>query len=385
MLFATSLLFVLLLYVLPLHVPLAALVGSLRPEPGGGRVGFLVACALLYVVLLLLFNIAGRLYRYFGLDKDGFHRRVAEWNRSDGCRWLNFLSWAGILGTVAWQFAGNSYDLLQAPLHAAVLLGLHAIMGRARMLDLPDLLPLPDPLVPPPEESRPVPPDGESAPPPSLHPDKTIRLSWPVWEPRAAAAPARPCEAEFRIRGDEYAAACSMERPPRTVDSMASYARDQAGNSLAEVVGFCRAHSRKHYFTPMREVMHVVGLCRAISYAHDSDTHGTEDYWNFPVETLYEECGDCEDHGILAAALLKQLGHEVGLFLVARMEGERAANWHAALAYHAPGLSGGPMRAEKDGKTWFFIETAPTRPENGIGDIMALYHNSQLEVHVDVV
>lgn len=58
---------------------------------------------------------------------------------------------------------------------------------------------------------------------------------------------------------------------------------------------------------------------------------------------------------------------------------------HAALAYHAPGLSGGSMRAEKDGKTWFFIETVPTGPERGIGDIIALYHGTPLEMHVDVV
>lgn len=46
----------------------------------------------------------------------------------------------------------------------------------------------------------------------------------------------------------------------------------------------------------------------AISYAHDSDLYGTENFWAFPVETLYLHRGDCEDTSVLLASILEAMG-----------------------------------------------------------------------------
>lgn len=50
-----------------------------------------------------------------------------------------------------------------------------------------------------------------------------------------------------------------------------------------------------------------------IEYQYDSETTGQEEYPRYPIETLYERQGDCKDTSILMAALLKELGYEVGL------------------------------------------------------------------------
>lgn len=50
-----------------------------------------------------------------------------------------------------------------------------------------------------------------------------------------------------------------------------------------------------------------------IEYEYDDDTTYIDEYPRYPVETLYERVGDCEDTSILMAALLKELGFEVGL------------------------------------------------------------------------
>lgn len=53
-----------------------------------------------------------------------------------------------------------------------------------------------------------------------------------------------------------------------------------------------------------------------MKYLLDSKTHGTEEYWNYPVETLYHMGGDCEDTSILTAALLTAAGFDSGIALL---------------------------------------------------------------------
>lgn len=59
-----------------------------------------------------------------------------------------------------------------------------------------------------------------------------------------------------------------------------------------------------------REIAKFVQDC--IEYQYDSDTTGEDEYPRYPIETIYERQGDCEDTSILMAALLKEWGYEVG-------------------------------------------------------------------------
>ncbi len=45
-----------------------------------------------------------------------------------------------------------------------------------------------------------------------------------------------------------------------------------------------------------------------IRYANDNVSKGVEEYWRYPVETLVEKQGDCEDSTLLYVSLMKQLG-----------------------------------------------------------------------------
>lgn len=50
-----------------------------------------------------------------------------------------------------------------------------------------------------------------------------------------------------------------------------------------------------------------------VSYQADNKTTGFEEYWRFPVETLVDMQGDCEDTAVLFSALIKNLGYDVVL------------------------------------------------------------------------
>lgn len=97
-----------------------------------------------------------------------------------------------------------------------------------------------------------------------------------------------------------------------------------------------------------------IEVCLALSFAQhfpyrlDLESKGVEDYWRYPIETLVDGEGDCEDMSILAAAILRRMGHTVALFFTTD---------HAALAVSAPpGVLTGHY-AEIDGRRFYYCET----------------------------
>ena len=85
--------------------------------------------------------------------------------------------------------------------------------------------------------------------------------------------------------------------------------------TLTELVGSLRDMS------PDREgagfASFVLSFVQAIPYFHDSDVFGTEDYWLYPLETLWYGGGDCEDTTILYGTLMSIAGYDVGFVLFA--------------------------------------------------------------------
>ncbi len=92
------------------------------------------------------------------------------------------------------------------------------------------------------------------------------------------------------------------------------------------------------------------------------------EYPRFPVESLADGIGDCEDFSILGAAILKCMGYEAGLMVLPN---------HAALGVAgATGLPG--IYVEKDGLRYYYCEMT----EEGwkIGQVPEKYGSMKIEV-----
>ncbi len=59
------------------------------------------------------------------------------------------------------------------------------------------------------------------------------------------------------------------------------------------------------------DVRMALAFVQSLPYALDSVSAGFDDYPRFPLETLYDNGGDCEDTSILFAAIVKALGYGV--------------------------------------------------------------------------
>jgi hypothetical protein len=100
-------------------------------------------------------------------------------------------------------------------------------------------------------------------------------------------------------------------------------------------------------YSTFAELQLVLALAQSVEYRSDEEMKGLPDHWQYAIETLYEQTGDCEDTTILSAALLVAMGHRVALLLMPE---------HAALGVAAPtGVRGHAFI--HDGVDYLYAET----------------------------
>lgn len=66
-------------------------------------------------------------------------------------------------------------------------------------------------------------------------------------------------------------------------------------------------------YTEYDTIMNIVSFVQSLPYTSDKVTTGYDEYPRYPLETLVDNGGDCEDTAVLTAALLRELGFGVVL------------------------------------------------------------------------
>ena len=118
-------------------------------------------------------------------------------------------------------------------------------------------------------------------------------------------------------------------------------------------------------------VMDVIAFVQNLEYQSDLDENGEAiEYPKYPVETLMEKGGDCEDTAILLATMLRELGYGTAII---HFEGHLMV-----------GIKGGDTITgtyfEKDGGRYFVVET--TAKGWGIGVLPEKYEGQSAYVYV---
>ena len=106
--------------------------------------------------------------------------------------------------------------------------------------------------------------------------------------------------------------------------------------------------------TDLERVNFLLAFSQCLGYEDDSVYMGYEEYWKFPLETLYDHGGDCEDTSILLASLAEAMGYDTALLL---FPGHMAAGIHIDGDY--PDLGGFYLRSDPD-KVYYYCETTST-------------------------
>lgn len=137
---------------------------------------------------------------------------------------------------------------------------------------------------------------------------------------------------------------------------------------IRNLVAAFRQAGEKAGYTDYDNVCNAVCFVQSLDYVFDADSRGEEDYVRYPVETLVDGEGDCEDASVLLAAILDEMGY--GVVLLRYPE-------HLALGVSGVGGSDGVF-FPYGGSHYYYLET--TAKNWRIGTVPKEYENGKAEV-----
>ncbi|ABR55501.1 conserved hypothetical protein [Methanococcus vannielii SB] len=151
-------------------------------------------------------------------------------------------------------------------------------------------------------------------------------------------------------------------KPHNREDNYAQYAlSDYDKTYLNYMVQSFKEVSKQKNYSDYDTVLFIISFVQSLEYASDDVTTGYDEYPRYPIETLVNIGGDCEDTSILAAALLNELGYDVVLLELPR---------HMAI-----GIRGGKgiygTYYQYNGNNYYYLET--TGKNWDIGEIPEEY------------
>jgi predicted transglutaminase-like cysteine proteinase len=77
-----------------------------------------------------------------------------------------------------------------------------------------------------------------------------------------------------------------------------------------------REISQENEFNNLTEVNFVMSFAQSLKYSEDNVTSGVGEYPRYPIETLVDQTGDCEDTSALLISLLESLEYEAAMILI---------------------------------------------------------------------
>ena len=159
---------------------------------------------------------------------------------------------------------------------------------------------------------------------------------------------------------------------PHSSQRFSRYARtDKDRELLNGIIDDFEAYGEKCNYDGSENAMNIIAFVQAIPYTSDKLTTGYEEYPRYPVETLVDNGGDCEDSVILAAALLSEMGYGTVLL-----------EFPSHLALGVKGSDGFSKNGDPylyKGEKYYYVETTISGYE--IGEIPDDVNTSTVIIH----
>jgi len=157
---------------------------------------------------------------------------------------------------------------------------------------------------------------------------------------------------KLQVPREVYDYFTSLKRLPTSDYSV--YVTDPADDPYISAIAarFQEVAAREGY-SPKQTVEFVVAFVQSLRYVTDDVSKGFDQYARYPLETLVEQEGDCEDTSILLAAILREMGFGVVLILLPGDPG------HMAVGVKGENLPG--VYYEFEGARYYYVETTATR------------------------
>ncbi len=143
---------------------------------------------------------------------------------------------------------------------------------------------------------------------------------------------------------------------PRQAEAYSLYAFSEEDRPVIKtLLDMLNRTARQRGYSTRDLIANVVNFVQSFPYRTDMATKGLDDYPRYPVETLVDGGGDCEDTAVLMAVLLHEMGYDV---CIVYLPG------HLALAVSHPEITEGTWY-DFMGKRYYYLDTTAKGCEIG--------------------
>jgi hypothetical protein len=165
---------------------------------------------------------------------------------------------------------------------------------------------------------------------------------------------------ELNINQSSYDYYKSLRRPPsRNYSVYVTHPYDDKYiNNLVEKL---RQAGKEYGYSEYEIISLAVAFVQSLEYTSDSETEGYDEYPRYPIETLVDNGGDCEDTSILTAALIHAMGYGVVLLRITDLPDNKS---HMAVGVKGSDNITGSYY-EYQGSKYYYLETTGSGWEIG--------------------
>jgi hypothetical protein len=133
--------------------------------------------------------------------------------------------------------------------------------------------------------------------------------------------------------------------------------------------------SKQEGYTEFETVSFAAAFVQGLEYTSDLVTEGYDEYPRYPIETLVDKGGDCEDTAILAASIIRGMGYGVVLLVF-----PKTADSPGHCAVGVAGEKGMPgCYWEYNGRCYYYLETTGKNWE--IGETPDKYQRASARIY----
>ncbi|MBI4019717.1 MAG: hypothetical protein HY367_00165 [Candidatus Aenigmarchaeota archaeon] len=185
-------------------------------------------------------------------------------------------------------------------------------------------------------------------------------------------------EYEWSFRGKEFAwrpvfaesaYGYYKNKPRPPTGDYSIYATDPYDDNLiTELVSVFREAAQENGFSSLDTVNFVVEFVQSLPYTPDNVTTAFDEYPRYPMETLVDDGGDCEDTSILMSTILQELGYDAVLI---------SPPGHMAVGVACTDCQGSYF--EHQGVNYYYVETTGEGWE--IGEIPTEYEGTRSRIY----
>jgi len=166
----------------------------------------------------------------------------------------------------------------------------------------------------------------------------------------------------FEVSSSEYSADQQLTRNEVSPSEYSKYVTASEA-TIVEIADYLLQQSDARNYSDYQKTWLALSFVQATTYESDPASKGVEEYPRYPVETLVDGVGDCEDTAALFVSIARAMGYPSVMLYIYAIFGSGSNHMGTAVAGSA--MPAGSSSIAYNGITYYYCETTSVGWEPG--------------------